>query len=114
MFGVAPPDDAIFCEPVTLVTPAAPPVAAEIVIFGAEPVSVMLVPAVNAVRGVVTSAEFGMVPAVMLAPLILGATPNVYAKVPPNDACARLVGFICDAKMPFAPMFVLSMALPHD
>ena len=90
------------------------------------------------------SAEFGIVPAAIFAPLIVGATENVvaarlvvpttvspafafksapltlspagnvYANVPPNDACARLVGFICDAKMPFAPMFVLSTALPHD
>ena len=50
-----------------------------IVIFGAEPVSVILAPAVSAVSGVVTIAAFGIVLAVMFAPLIVGAAEKVVA-----------------------------------
>ena len=93
MFGVAPPDDAILPVPVTLVTPAAAP-AAEMVIFGADPVSVIFAPAVNAVKGVVTSALFGMLLAAMFAPLMVGGIEkNVAARfvvpttVSPEFAC---------------------------
>ena len=96
MFGVVPPDEAILLEPVTLVTPAAGTVAL-IVRFGAVPVIETFAPAVKAVSGVVTSEAFGIVAAVIPAPLMSGAVKNVYAIVPPNVACPTVAGLICDA-----------------